>query len=133
MLQKIYSLNKLKEVIRSKYHVYNTFLHFLVSAVPRYLLCVRIEKNEIEVEVQRDKIVDFLAFLKDHTWSQYKVISDIIAVDYPGRKSRFDVIYQLLSLRYNTRVNILVSTNEIASINSVTSLYKGANWYEREV
>ena len=66
-------------------------------------------------------------------WNYIKVVSDIIAVDYPGRSNRFDIIYQILSQRYNSRMNVLVSIGELSSIPSITSLYKGASWYEREV
>jgi len=54
------------------------------------------------------------------------------AVDYPSRKDRFDVIYNLLSIRFNTRIRIKVIINEFQSLESITSIYSSANWYERE-
>ena len=57
---------------------------------------------------------------------------DITAIDYPSREFRFDVVYILLSLSLNQRIVIKTSLNEKNSIESITSLYKSANWYERE-
>ena len=55
------------------------------------------------------------------------------AVDYPYKKYRFEIIYTLLSLIYNTRVKVKTYLKELDDIKSITSLYSGANWWEREI
>jgi NADH dehydrogenase (ubiquinone) Fe-S protein 3 len=45
----------------------------------------------------------------------------------------FKVVYALLSVRYNARVRVRTYTDEIAPIDSITPIFGGAEWYEREV
>ena len=45
----------------------------------------------------------------------------------------FQIIYMLMSLRYNARIKVKTYTDELTPIDSVTSVFAGANWYEREV
>lgn len=134
LLQQSYSVeNFSKKVIRSKYKVYEAFLYLLLDLSPKCIYNVFIERNEFEVRIDKRYVVQFLSILKNHTWTQYKAISDISAIDYPGREFRFDVVYQLLSLRYNARVNVIAATRELSPMNSVSGVYKAAAWYEREV
>jgi len=55
------------------------------------------------------------------------MLVDIIGVDYPNRNSRFDVIYNLLSLQYNSRARVKIIIDEISPIDSVCNLYNSAN------
>jgi NADH dehydrogenase (ubiquinone) Fe-S protein 3 len=55
------------------------------------------------------------------------------AVDYPTRSHRFELVYMLLSLPYNTRIKVKTYANEVDPIPSTVSLFKGAEWMEREV
>lgn len=57
---------------------------------------------------------------------------DIAGVDYPSRPHRFDVVYNLLSVRYGTRIRVKTYASETSPVPSVAELYPGANWYERE-
>jgi NADH/F420H2 dehydrogenase subunit C len=134
MLQ-TYSMKNISvsSTVRRKYLVYLGFLNLLLTLFPKGIINIFIEKNEMEVCIKKSYIPEFLNFLKDHTWAQFKVISDIIAIDYPGRADRFEVIYQLLSTRYNSRMNVSVVTDELAGIPSSCGVYKGSAWYEREV
>jgi NADH/F420H2 dehydrogenase subunit C len=60
-------------------------------------------------------------------------VSDITAVDYPTRDQRFEVVYNLLSVRHNSRIRVKTYADEASPVPSITGLYDGANWYEREV
>lgn len=60
-------------------------------------------------------------------------MSDITAVDYPTRDARFEVVYNLLSVRHNARIRVKTYADEATPVTSICSLYDGANWYEREV
>ncbi len=57
---------------------------------------------------------------------------DLTAVDYPTRVPRFDVVTHLLSPKHNRRIRIKVGIDEDQPIESLTSLYPAANWFERE-
>lgn len=61
------------------------------------------------------------------------MVADITAVDYPTRDQRFEVVYNLLSVRHNSRIRVKTYAGEATPVPSITSLYDGANWYEREV
>ena len=89
--------------------------------------------GELTLNVDSSSISKVLFFLKYHTNLQYKVLVDMTAVDYPTRANRFDVVYHLLSVKYNTRIRIKTVVNELDSLESITSLYSSAGWAEREV
>lgn len=61
------------------------------------------------------------------------MIADITAVDYPTRDQRFEIVYNMLSVRHNARIRVKTYADEATPVPSITSLYDGANWYEREV
>jgi len=68
-----------------------------------------------------------------HTNSQFKVLSDICAVDFLKKSTRFEIIYNLLSIRFNTKIRIKTLLNELTPINTITNVFECANWWEREV
>jgi NADH dehydrogenase (ubiquinone) Fe-S protein 3 len=55
------------------------------------------------------------------------------AVDYPSKENRFELVYMLLSLPFNTRIIVKTFASEVTPVPSAVDLYKGANWMEREV
>ena len=61
------------------------------------------------------------------------MVADITAVDFPTKEHRFEVVYNLLSVRYNSRIRVKTYASETTPVPSITGLYDGANWYEREV
>ncbi|MEE9210250.1 MAG: NADH-quinone oxidoreductase subunit C, partial [Kiloniellales bacterium] len=78
-------------------------------------------------------IVKLLVFLRDDQNCQFKQLMDVTAVDYPDREARFDVVYNLLSLKHNQRVRVKTTAEEGAPVPSATSVFNSANWFEREV
>ena len=57
---------------------------------------------------------------------------DVTAVDYPTKNERFEVVYNLLSLQYNTRIRIKTHINELTPVDSLVPVYNSASWWERE-
>src|SRR5689334_17967537 len=90
----------------------------------------RLAYGELTMLVQREAILDVIAFLHDH--EGFISIVDICGVDYPEREERFEVVYHLLSPRQNLRVRLKVSTDDSTPVPSVTPIFPGADWYERE-
>jgi len=72
-------------------------------------------------------------FLRDHTNCQYKILSDLTAVDYPFKLNRFEVVYQLVSVRFNHRITLKCALEVTGQIPSIVSIFSASNWYEREV
>lgn len=92
-----------------------------------------VNKNNIFIHATIFKLQNIALFLKNHTNSQYKSIIDICAIDYPEKKNRFEILYHFLSVRYNSRLNISIIIQDSVPVPSLTNLYKGADWMEREV
>lgn len=82
--------------------------------------------------VEKENLINVLFFMQKHSNCLFNVLTDIACVDYPFRQNRFEVIYQLLSLKYNSRISIKVTSKPDEAIPSATVVYKAANWYERE-
>lgn len=110
----------------------NSFVESLVGMVPRFIDHLEITNGELIILANYKYIVQLLFFLKYHTLTQYKVLIDLCGVDYPTKTSRFEVVYNLLSISYNSRIRIKVPISQKSSIPSVTQIYSSANWAERE-
>ena len=88
--------------------------------------------NDI-ISIEKGAIVDFLIFLRDDENLKFKMLIDLFGADLLGiRSPRFEVIYNLLSFKYNTRLTIKVSLSDGESIDSVSKVFEAANWAERE-
>lgn len=80
-----------------------------------------------------EHLVPLCYFLRDHVNLQFKTMVDITAVDFPERGARFEVVYHLLSPRWNNRIRIKVCVDELTPVPSIMAVFSGANWFEREV
>ena len=60
------------------------------------------------------------------------MLVDVCGVDYPNREDRFEVVYNLLSLRHNQRVRVKVAVDEDTVVPSVVGIFPSASWFERE-
>lgn len=92
-----------------------------------------IDKGQLVIRANRDKITKVLQFLRDNRECKFKLMIDLTAVDYPDRKERFEVVYNLLSIANNQRIRVTTSATEETQVPSVVSVYSAAGWYEREV
>ena len=92
----------------------------------------KIAYGELTITVKREAIVEFMRFLHDDARLGFESFIDVCGVDWPQRTQRFDVVYHLLSPRKNRRIRVKVMTEEEAPVPSVTSVFPGADWFERE-
>uniref|UniRef100_A0A4Y7NHD7 NADH dehydrogenase [ubiquinone] iron-sulfur protein 3, mitochondrial n=1 Tax=Megafenestra aurita TaxID=2291010 RepID=A0A4Y7NHD7_9CRUS len=107
---------------------------YVAECLPKYVQKVQIATgNELEVLIAPDGIVPVLQFLKDHHQCQFTSLADIGAMDVPSRENRFELIYNLLSLRFNSRIRVKSYTDELSPVDSCCEVFKAADWYEREV
>ena len=87
--------------------------------------------GELTVEVAPSSIVSVLTYLHDK--EQFNRLGTIFAVDRYPAEPRFEVIYQVQSMDRNLRLRIKARLPGVnPEIDSITGIYKGANWYERE-
>ncbi|MGH6929341.1 MAG: NADH-quinone oxidoreductase subunit C, partial [Dongiaceae bacterium] len=73
-----------------------------------------------------------MTFLRDDQRCLFKMLVDICGVDYPEREQRFEVVYNLLSLKHNLRLRVKAPAAEDQPVPSVTGIYSVAGWFERE-
>lgn len=91
-------------------------------------------RHEVTVLVPRDQIRRVCRFLKDDPETDYAMLVDLSGLDRLGETPRFYVIYHLLSLRRNSRLRLKVGVPEgDCSVDTVTDIWQGANFHEREV
>lgn len=88
--------------------------------------------NELVFLVKRDSLLGVMAYLRDADETQFKQLIDICGVDYPNRAERFEVVYQLLSMRHNIRARVKITTDEETPVPSLSTLFSSAPWCERE-
>ncbi len=88
--------------------------------------------GELTLSSTAGEIVEVMTFLRDDAQCQFISIIDLCGVDYPSREQRFDVVYHLLSPKKNVRIRVKVETDEDTPVPSLTGVFPGADWYERE-
>ena len=86
----------------------------------------------IEINIEQALIFDLVKKLKEDSDLLYDQLIDLTAIDYPSRNKRFDIIYIILSMTLNQRILLKSSISEEDKIQSISSIHKSANWYERE-
>jgi NADH-quinone oxidoreductase subunit C len=88
--------------------------------------------GELTITVPLGVLLEAARFLHDDARCQFICMIDICGVDRPGRAPRFDVVYHLLSPRQNQRIRVKVVTDDVTPVPSVTEVWAGAEWFERE-
>jgi NADH-quinone oxidoreductase subunit C len=110
----------------------NELSEFLAESLGSKLLSSATTFGELTLVVASADIVEVATFLRDDPQCQFKSFVDICGVDYPQRVDRFEVVYHLLSPRLNHRIRIKVRTGEDEPVPSITGVFAGADWFERE-
>jgi NADH-quinone oxidoreductase subunit C len=87
--------------------------------------------GDLTLEIQRDAIARVCTSLKETHDFTYLV--DLCGADYPKREPRFEVIYQIHRFSDNRRIRLRVRTGEETPVPTVSGIWRGANWPEREV
>ncbi|KAE8374716.1 BUD22-domain-containing protein [Aspergillus bertholletiae] len=106
---------------------------YIMSCLPKYVQQFTVWKDELVVYTPPSGVIPVMSFLKYHTAAEFTQISDITAVDFPTKDQRFEVVYNMLSVRHNSRIRVKTYADEATPVPSVTGLFEGALWYEREV
>jgi len=70
---------------------------------------------------------EVILILKNHFKYQFKILTCISGVDYPEKLYRFQIVYELLSIKFNSRLRIKVLVNELIPINSLEKIFVGSS------
>ena len=96
------------------------------------IINIKEDDKLIEIECDKNNILSVLKKLKENNDFIFDQLLDITAVDNPSRERRFDLIYIIQSLKKNKKLILKTSLKENDSMETITSVYKAADWYERE-
>lgn len=118
----------------------NTLLTTVQSLFGDKLIAADISRGELTLQVAAANYLDVAVMLRDAKGCQFEVLIDLCAVDYSEYKqqdwqgARFCVVLHLLSLSLNQRLRLKVFApdDEQPILDSVTSIWNAANWFERE-
>ena len=110
-----------------------SYVTALQKGIPGAVTQVSYWVGDWSVIVPADRILDVAKFLRKDSSTEFDYCSDITAPDWPPREQRFDVIYCLYSTRLRHRLRVKVRAAEGEPVPSVTEVWSGANWLEREV
>ncbi|HTU45259.1 MAG TPA: NADH-quinone oxidoreductase subunit C [Bryobacteraceae bacterium] len=103
----------------------------IAQQLPEAILDATIAVDGPVLTISQTQILLVCRFLKESLG--FERISAITGVDWWPREPRFEVVYFLHSLRHNARLRLNLWVNENESVDSVCPVWRGANWYEREV
>ena len=89
--------------------------------------------DELTIKFDKKLVVEVCKFLKTDSELEFNWCSDVTAIDWATRKNRFTVIYNIFSMKHNFRLRLKADVDESdGTIDSVSSVWKAANWQERE-
>ncbi len=105
---------------------------YVAAAMPEAVREIQQISGELLVVSRRSTITQVLKFLRDDSQTQFKVLVDLCGADYPTREERFEVVYNLLSVKHNQRIRVKVSTDEATPVPTAVGVFSSAGWLERE-
>ncbi len=109
-------IQKLKETFIASIEAVNTF------------------RGEMTVQLNKEAIIEVCRFLHDNHDCAFEICEDVCGVDLYEPENRFEVVYHLFSLKHKERIALKVKVDEKdCTVPTITSVYSGANWQEREV
>jgi NADH:ubiquinone oxidoreductase subunit C len=105
------------------------------ESIFKLLPIIRFElyNKESSFIVSTNLITEILIVLKNHFNFQFKILTCISGVDYPDNLYRFQIVYELLSIKYNSRIRLKLFVDELTPVNTVEHIYSAATWWEAEI
>jgi NADH dehydrogenase (ubiquinone) Fe-S protein 3 len=123
----------LKLILEKKYYLFLKYSLIFKQLLPKYIKKIYFYIYDFYILIKSKYLINLLKFLKYDTQFQFKTLVDICVVDYVLSNLRFKLIYSLLSIHYNMRLNLFFFLQELSGIKSIIILYENANWLEREI
>lgn len=105
-------------------------LETLIRNLPTFKL--ELHNDEIALMTHNFFVVKAIAHLSKHFKYNFKMLTCISGLDYPNSLQRFRVVYELLSLKYNSRIRVKILADELIPVDTIESIIPGASWWESE-
>jgi NADH-quinone oxidoreductase subunit C len=101
---------------------------------PDEVLDIKEFRGQVSITLRKGRILDISRYLHDSPDLSFDYLVDVCGVDYLGRKEkRFEAVYHLFSIKHRHFIRLKAEVpEEDAAIDSVTSVWRGADWHERE-
>ncbi len=111
------------------------FMYYIILMLGKYIKKVQLKKGEYNLYLRNEQDIEkVLFFLKYNINSQFKLLMDICGIDNMQKyNNRFEISYNILSVKYWARMHVKIHVDEFRPVNSVMKIFKSANWYEREI
>lgn len=93
---------------------------------------INVSEYELSFNIEHTNIVKTLRFLRDEPLLSFTQLIDLCGIDWPEKKERFQVAYNLLSMNNNSRIRVKSFTDNNNTLPSITKLFPSSDWYERE-
>src|SRR3546814_12649984 len=103
---------------------------YLEATIGGDVLAVEIAHDQLNLIVARSAVAKVLTLLRDDQNCQFKQLVELTAVDRPDQAERFEVVYNLLSLKLNQRVRVKLATDEDTPVDSVWKVVSAASRLE---
>lgn len=110
----------------------NSTLKKLKEKFPAALFAVETFREEVTITMPKGEILEICRFLYSDPDLQYRFLTDLCGLDFFPQNPRFEVVYLLYSMKNNQRLRLKTKVGENESVSSVESIWKAANWLERE-
>ena len=85
-----------------------------------------------QLVIRKDRVVEIMAFLRRNAVESFDLLSDETASHWP-KEEEFELVYMLFSFETHDRVRVKVRIKEWEAIESLVSVWPGADWLEREI
>jgi NADH-quinone oxidoreductase subunit C len=106
----------------------------LLDSIGAAVQGAKFDRDELSILIEKGFIREACAILRDDANCPFNYLADLTCVDWYPSEPRFEVIYHLLSIPKKERVRLKVRLDGSSPvIESVTSVWPSANFYEREV
>ncbi len=99
---------------------------------PETVVVVEEFRGETTITVDKQHLRKVMVFLKESESLYYDLLLDLAGIDNGSSMPRFTVAYFLHSMKFNNRLKLKVRLQEGASLDTVSDIWKAANWLERE-
>lgn len=106
---------------------------YIAAAQPQAVRECGFAKDELVLHAAAEQVAVLLQFLRDDVRCLFTTLVDICGVDYPERQPRFEIVYNLLSIRHNLRIRVKILAEDAFPVPSVSAVFPAAGWFEREV
>jgi NADH-quinone oxidoreductase subunit C len=105
----------------------------LKGKFPEVVLKIEEFRGETSITIAAQNIREIMTFLKVSDNLHYDLLLDVAGVDFAGQAPRFMIAYLLHSTKFNNKLRIKTCVSEGGALDTVSDIWKAANWMEREV